>query len=151
MGQGFAEELLTVRSVVFFMAIALTLSATSCRNRVENIYPVSGKVTYNGTPAAGAAIFFNRRGADYAKEHLVMGVVHDDGSFDLVCGPLGKGAPPGEYDVAVEWKPIIGQKNGNPQRGPDRFHGRYADAKHPILHATVEARPNDLPPFELTD
>jgi hypothetical protein len=26
-------------------------------------------------------------------EHVIMGIVQDDGSFELVCGPLGKGAP----------------------------------------------------------
>jgi hypothetical protein len=140
-----------LRSVIYCVGIALAMSTLSCSRRGENIYPVSGKVTYKGAPAAGATVFFTRKAADYAKEHLVMGIVKDDGAFELVCGPLGKGAPPGDYDVAVEWKASAGQKNGNPQRGPDKFNGRYADARHPLLHATVEAKTNDLPPFDLSD
>jgi len=140
-----------LKKFILCVAAMLALACTSCRNKTNNIFPVSGKVTYKGAPAAGAAVFFYRQGADFLKEHMVMGIVRDDGSFELVCGPLGKGAPPGEYDVAIEWKPVTGQRDGNPQRGPDKLNGRYADPKHPLLHATVEARPNDLPPFELTE
>ena len=84
-------------------------------------------------------------------EHVTMGIVGEDGSFELVCGSLGKGARPGEYDVVIEWRPVSGQGKGRPQRGPDKLQGRYADPKHPLLHATVEAKRNNLPPFELAD
>ncbi|HUY93448.1 MAG TPA: hypothetical protein VMV10_32275 [Pirellulales bacterium] len=131
-------------------AMLLALTCASCRAKTNNIFPVTGKVTYNGAPAAGAAIFFYRKGAGL-EEHMVMGVIQNDGSFELVCGPLGKGAPPGEYDVLVEWRPVVAQRNGNPQRGPDQLKGRYSDRSRPLLHATVEARANDLPPFDLTD
>lgn len=140
-----------LKSAIYSVGIVLALSTISCSHHGESIYPVSGKVTYKGAPAAGAAVFFSRKHADFATENLVMAIVQNDGCFELVCGPFGKGAPPGEYNVAVEWKPVTGQKNGNPQRGPDKFKGRYADAKRPLLHATVEPRSNDLAPFELTD
>lgn len=140
-----------MRTALFCVATMLALACASCRRGASDIYPVSGGVTYQGSPAAGAAVFFHRKGADEFKEHLVMGIVQNDGSFELVCGPLGKGAPPGEYDVAIEWRTVIGQRSGNPQRGPDKLNGRYADHTRPVLHATVEARDNHLPPFELTD
>lgn len=130
---------------------ALALAHTSCAKNEHNLYPVSGRVTYNGAPASGAAVFFYRRGADMRNEQMIMGMVRDDGAFELVCGPWGRGAPPGEYDVAIEWKPVVGQRRGNPQRAADRLLGRYADPHHVRLHATVDAKPNELPPFELTD
>jgi len=139
-----------MRKVVFCLAAALALTAVSCGNK-NNLYPVSGKVMYQGAPAAGAAVFFYRQGVDPMNEHMTMGLVQEDGSFELVRGSLGKGAPPGEYDVAIEWKQVFGQSKGRPQHGPDKLQGRYADPKHPLLHATVEAKTNDLPPFELTD
>ena len=37
------------------------------------------------------------------------------------------------------------------QQVPDRLNDRYADPTHPMLHATVEAKANHLPAFELTD
>jgi hypothetical protein len=128
---------------------AQALTCASCSG--NNIYPVSGTVTYRGAPAAGAAVFFRRQGGDSMNDHMVMGIVLEDGSFELVCGSLGKGAPAGNYDVLIEWKPVTGPSQGRPQRGPDKLKGRYADPKHPLLHATVEAKATHLAPFELTD
>jgi hypothetical protein len=138
-----------MRKVVFWLTAALALSSVSCGN--NKLYPVSGKVTYQGVPANGATVFFSRQGADPMNEHLIMGIAQEDGTFELVCGSLGKGAPPGEYDVLVEWKPVSGQSKGRPQRGPDKLNGRYADPKHPRLHAVVKPETNNLPAFELKD
>ncbi|HTU23583.1 MAG TPA: hypothetical protein VMG10_36440 [Gemmataceae bacterium] len=137
-----------MRKVVFCLTAALVLACSSCGNN-KKIYPVSGKMTYNGSPASGAVVFFHRQGGDTMKEPTIMGIVQEDGSFELVCGPLGKGAPPGDYDVLVEWKRITGRGKRRPQAGPDILQGRYADPKRPLLHATVEARATNLPPFEL--
>jgi hypothetical protein len=139
-----------VRKVVLCMTAALALTCASCGDK-NNIYPVSGKVLCKGLPASGATVFFCRKGGDSMDDHMIMGIVQEDGSFELVCGSIGKGAPPGDYDVLIEWKQVSSQSNGRPQRGPDKLKGRYADPKHPLLHAAVEAKTNDLPPFELTD
>jgi hypothetical protein len=139
-----------VRKVVFCATAALLLACASCGNR-ERIYPVSGKVTYRGVPASGAAVFFQRRGSDADKGPTIVGIVQEDGSFELVCGSLGKGAPPGDYDVLIEWKRSPGRGKRRPQMGPDILRGRYADPKRPLLRATVKAQSNSLPPFELTD
>ena len=129
----------------------LGFACTSCGKTGEAIYPVSGKVLYHGAPATGAAIFFHRCGADYLTNQLTMAIVRDDGTFELVYGPLGKGAPLGDYDVTVEWRAVVAQVGGNPQRGPDKLNGRYADVRNPLLHARVEAGPNELPTFELNE
>jgi hypothetical protein len=139
-----------VRKVVFCLTALLALTCASCGNK-NNIYPVSGKVTYKGSPASGATVFFCRKGGDTTNDHMIMAIVGEDGLFELVCGSLGKGAPPGEYDVLIEWKQVSGQRHGRPQHGPDKFKGRYADRKHPRLHAAVNAGPNNLPPFDLAD
>jgi hypothetical protein len=138
-----------VRKIVCCLTALLTLACASCNK--NNIYPVAGEVTYKGSPASGATVFFHRQVADSRNEHLIMGIVQEDGSFELVCGALGKGAPPGDYAVVIEWKQVSGQSKGRPQHGADKLQGRYADPKHPLLHATVEATTNHLPPFELTD
>jgi hypothetical protein len=139
-----------VRKLVLCVTAALVFACVSCGNK-NNIYPVSGKVMYKGSPASGATVFFCRKGGDTMNDHMIMGIVQGDGSFELVCGSMGKGAPPGQYNVLIEWKQVSGQRKGSPQHGPDKFKGRYADPKHPLLRATVEAKTNDLPPFELTD
>jgi hypothetical protein len=125
----------------------LSLACASCSNRIK-IYPVSGKVTYEGRPAAGAAVFFHRHGGDTLNDPMIMGIVMQDGFFEVACGSLGKGAPVGEYDVLVEWKPRI-TPNGGQDRTADKLMGRFADLNHPVLHAKVEAEANQLPPFDL--
>src|SRR5229473_5051661 len=107
---------------------ALTLTCTSCGN---GLYPVSGRVTYKGAPAVGATVFLQRQSGDSQNEHMIMGIVQQDGSFTLVCGPLGKGAPPGEYNVFIEWKRASHHAKGLSQKVPDKLQGRYADPKRP--------------------
>jgi hypothetical protein len=136
-----------VKKVVCYMTATLALVCASCHK--NRIYPVSGTVTYKGVPASGATIFFVRQGGDSSNEPAIISVVREDGSFELVCGSRGKGAPAGDYDVLIEWKRISSQ--GRPQLGPDKLNGLYADRNRPLLHATVAAKATKLPPFELTD
>jgi len=136
-----------MNKLLLWISLLLSLAFASCSNRT-NIYPVSGKVTYKGQPAAGATVFFFRQGADPVREPMIMGIVMQDGSFELSCGSLGKGAPAGDYDVAIEWKQrsMPNRKQG---RMPDKLNGRYADPRHPLLRAKVEAESNQLSPFDL--
>ena len=82
------------------------------------------------------------------KEPAILGIVQKDGSIRTCDRLPGQGAA-GNYDVLIEWKRISGQ--GRPQHGPDLLQGRYADPKHPLLHAALTAAANNLPPFQLTD
>jgi hypothetical protein len=139
-----------VRKMVSCVTVALVLACASCGHK-DSIYPVVGKVTYKGSPAAGATVFFHRRGGDAPNEYPIMGIVQKDGIFELVCGSVGKGAPAGDYDVVIQWKQEVGSSKGRPQHGPDKLKGRYADPKHPRLHATIRAERNDLAAFDLKD
>ncbi len=138
-----------MKKVLVCQMAALALACASCSK--DKRYPVSGTVTYKGSPAAGATVIFQRPGGAAMSDHLMMGIVREDGSFELVSGLPGKGVPPGAYDVLIEWRRVSGQRKGPRDRGPDILKGRYADPKHPLLHATVEAKVTNLPPFELID
>ncbi len=128
------------------MTVLLALICTSCKK--NRFYPVSGKVTCRGLPASGASVFFYRKSADPASDPVILGIVREDGTFELVSGTR-KGAPPGYYDVLVEWKKIKPQ--GRHQRDPDVFNGRYSDRSHPLLNAKIESKATTLPAFELAD
>jgi hypothetical protein len=133
-----------------FAVAACALVVGGCGNP-SGLYPVSGKVLVNGDPAVGATVTFVRKGAvDPLKEPTPQGVVGEDGGFTL-NGPGGEGAPPGEYVVLVEWKEGAGSKRGRAPAlsAPDRLKKKYLDPNRPLLTATVEARSNALPPFEL--
>ncbi len=138
-----------MRKVALCVPTALVLACASCN--MNNTYPVSGKVTYNGSPASGAAVYFVRKGGDSSNDPAILGIVQEDGSFELACGSSGTGAPPGDYDVLIAWKRVRRPGQGRSQFGPDKRNDRYADPAHPLLHATVEAKANHLPYFELTD
>ena len=132
----------------FYLTAALALTCSSCGN---GIYPVSGKVTYQGQPAKGAIVSLLRRGANPMNEQAIMGIVREDGAFSLVCGDKGAGAPPGDYDVLIEWRPRSTLPKGLAKPMPDRLGGRYADPKNPRLRAEIKAGTNSLAPFELKD
>ncbi len=105
-----------MKKVVLCQIAVLALACASCSNK-NKTYPVSGKVTYKGSPAAGATVFFHRHGGDSMNDQMIMGIVQEDGAFELVSGSAGKGVPPGAYDVLIEWRRASGQSKGRPQRG----------------------------------
>jgi hypothetical protein len=140
-----------MRSRVVFTAVIAAFAAASAGCGSSGRHPVSGKVLCNGQPAVGASVTFVRKGADAGPDHeAAQGIVQDDGTFTL-SGPGGKGAPPGEYIVLVEWKEGAGKLKGRSPslNAPDRLKKRYLDPNKPLLTATVDTKANQLPPFEL--
>jgi hypothetical protein len=129
----------------------VALTCSSCGSS-HNLYPVSGKVLYNGQPAANAAVFLRRQDVDPLSQQAIMGIVGEDGSFRLVCDSFGEGAPPGQYDVLIEWRQDRKRiRTGSTKLAQDRLKGRYADSKHPRFQVTIKAERNELAPFELTE
>jgi hypothetical protein len=131
--------------------IAAWVAACAGCGNSSGLYPVSGKVLVNGEPAVGATVTFVRKGsAEPFKEPTPQGVVGEDGTFTL-SGPGGDGAPAGDYVVLVEWKEGAGAKRGRAPAlsAPDRLKKKYLDPNKPQLTATVEAKSNNLPPFDL--
>jgi hypothetical protein len=162
------------RWVVAIPGIAWALACPGCRP--EGLHPVSGRVLYQGEPAAGATVYFHRAGAAApAVDVIPTGVVGGDGRFRLASGDAD-GAPAGTYHVLIEWLDRPSSSKGGalvrtagPGKGarkaaaatwrpgpsrvrpPDRLNGRYFDIEHPLVKAEVKPGTNNLSPFELTD
>jgi hypothetical protein len=158
---------------------ALLLALTSCGGTGQGLYPVYGKVTFKGEPAAGAYVVFLRDGPPAPGAPGAVGeeppsaTVEEDGSFTVSCGDRGNGAPPGEYKVIIDWRTGLAadavkaqeeaekKKMGRRARSykhdkhsmlaPDRLKGRYANPEKPLLTVAIKPETNNLPPFELTD
>jgi hypothetical protein len=127
------------------LAAALSLCWVSCGPAGPKLHPVKGQVLYQDKAPQGATVVFHPVGgaADAPKP---SGTVGEDGSFTLSTYPYGKGAPAGEYIVLVTWYPADAREVENPQ---NKLPARYADPTRPLLKATVNEGPNELPPFNL--
>jgi hypothetical protein len=162
------------------MAMAVfTLSVASCGGTGQGLYPVHGKVTYKGEPAAGAYVVLARDGSPAPGQPSAGGeeppsaTVEEDGRFTVSCGDRGYGAPPGKYKVLIMWPTGLGadeakareaaekKKLGQRARisradkhamlAPDRLKGRYADPSKTPLTVDVKPETNNVPSIDLTD
>lgn len=105
-------------------------------------YPVSGRAFFKGQPAEGAQVQLWAVGNDLklmaACPHAT---VEADGSFKTTTYATGDGAPVGAYGVTLRWRlrPPPGK-----EEGPDRFRGRYADPRQPLLQVRILPKNNEL-------
>jgi hypothetical protein len=108
---------------------------------------VTGKVVFQGRPAAGAVVQFHPQNKSDPTPLVPVGQVGADGSFRLTTYKHEDGAPADRYAVAVFW--------GVPSKGGDNFDrilvpGRYMNPVTSGLTADVPQHATDLPPFSLT-
>ena len=114
-------------------------------------FPVKGKVTFDGQPAAGAFVVFHPRTAAKPGEEVLKprATVQPDGAFTLSTASDGDGAPAGEYDVTVQWtKPV--KQGPDLVAGPNVIPKAYAEPATTPLHVTVRDSDNALEPFAIT-
>ncbi len=110
---------------------------------VLQVYDVKGKVLLaDGKPLSGGQIYFVPNG-DLAL--TPSGVIGPDGTFSLVTGGSGAGAPPGQYKVRIEARQF--QADGKVAK--PRFPVRYNDEDSSGVLITVRAEPNQLEPILL--
>jgi predicted small lipoprotein YifL len=151
----------------------LALALASCGRAGPPLYPVRGKVTYKGQPAAGAAVHFRRDGdAGPGGATFPVGIVDEAGDFRLEMPDGASGAPAGRYKVLVLWPeaakvapaPTKGARPGKSapetvasadRNGSksvvDRLKYRYFSVDKPLLEAEVRPESNELQPFVLKD
>lgn len=97
--------------------VLLTLTVGCGPDRPGTI-PVSGRVTLEGKPVAGAAVTF----APADGRRPATGLTDAEGRFTLATFADGDGALPGEHRVTVTKKEVIGATSG-----PDGLSGPIGD------------------------
>ena len=127
---------------------AALLVTPGCTPDGPKLTPVTGTVSVNGKPAAGALVFLHRKGKTDATEPTPYATAADDGTFKVLWQPGQEGALPGDYAVTLVWPDMTKAPDGGGGR-PDRLRGTYDKAVTATLTATVAAAPTALPPFEL--
>jgi hypothetical protein len=129
---------------------ALLALLAGCRDAPPATYPVTGKLTIRGQPAAEADLrFYEVRGRapGMTRPYATTG---EDGRFTVSTFGMNDGAPAGEYQVSVSWK---GSLRGIPpdQRDalPEQLPPRYTDATTSGIRVRVTSGDNMLETIDL--
>jgi hypothetical protein len=131
------------------MSLLPTLIAVSgCAEPQVPVFPVSGKVTYQGKPPAGALIVLHAQNVDDTSGVAPSGVVKNDGSFAITVYEPDDGAPPGEYVATIQWRKMVNGPGGS-GAGPNVFPTTYANPKTSPIKVTVGNGPVEVPPITI--
>jgi hypothetical protein len=111
------------------------------------VFPVTGQLTVNGEPAAGARIVLHpASGEDFDQQgSRPFAIVNQDGSFAVTTYEEGDGAPAGDYRVGVIW--IADPASTNSW---DKLGHRFVNPERSDLKVTVKPEPNQLEPLKIT-
>ena len=123
------------------------------------VYPATGRVMYDGKPAAGVEITFIPTDAPTVPTipRNPHAVTKADGTFALTTFADGDGAAEGGYQVVLTWPPDknrpaakMDKADSTPEEGEeaDQLLGWY-DALHSNFNVRLKAEPNALPTFDL--
>jgi len=121
---------------------------TGCGQSGPKLHPVRGTVLVNKKPAAEALVFMHRKGRNSLEEQVPFGKADKDGSFKVMNGNSGEGAPEGEYTLTVYWPDMSKPEDGNGGR-PDALNGAYDKVAQSKLTFTVKSGQNTIPTLEL--
>jgi hypothetical protein len=108
------------------------------------VFPVVGKLVYDGRPLKGAFVILHPKSAAHGKAaprpHAQAAA---DGSFALTSYESSDGAPAGNYTVTVELRSLVSQ-GGDVTAGPNTLPAKYSRAEtSPLIVQIAEGR-NDL-------
>jgi hypothetical protein len=88
----------------FVILLAGLAAVCGCGPKSPSTIPVSGTVTLNGAPVAGAAVMFMPR----FEGRPALAVTDETGRFTLTTFHTGDGAMPGEHAVTVTLNKVTG-------------------------------------------
>jgi len=129
------------------LLVAACAGVTGCGNSqalpVLTVYEVQGKVLLaDGKPLTEGWIYFVPKGDLTVTPSGQLGT---DGSFSIVTGGSGAGAPPGDYKIPVESPHYqAAQKAKRPL-----YPFKYTDEDSSGIVITVKPEPNQLEPLVL--
>jgi len=148
----------------FCISSLIVVAAVGCggpgsKNPGVDVNPVTGKVTVDGAPLAGATVVFK------GTERGSSGVTDAQGVYTLMTFDPGDGVPAGSYKVTVIKQEIVGADTSysdvdSPNYGKEPppealgkkvFHvaEKFASPDSSGLTATVQSGPNEFN-FEVT-
>jgi hypothetical protein len=143
----------TIRLAPSLIGLTLLVPVSGCGGdsgalKQVAVYPVTGSVVRaDGKPLGGGQIYFVPNDGAVTSE----GKIETDGSFHLVTGNSGEGAPPGEFKIRIEPADpaLIANKKAKSSGRGLPFSARYLDEDSSGLTASIKSEPNTLEPFRL--
>ena len=135
----------------------VTLSLMGCGGSGPNfpkVHEIKGTVLVNGQPAQDVQVTLNRISTEkLAVPTVPRGVTDPKGEFLITSYNADDGAPDGDYVVTIEWREATGIMKKDFD-GVDRLGGAYSKVDKnkgtPGFAIKVEGKPQELPPFKLT-
>jgi hypothetical protein len=116
------------------------------------LFPVSGRVTYQGKPVPGAKVMFFLDAKENLKQpspERPYGEADDDGNYELAWGE-GEGAPEGKYKVSIMALKPYGPEDDTELKPPSLIPEKYQSPASSGLTAVVKDGDNVVN-FELVD
>ena len=113
------------------------------------VIPVTGTVTVGGEKAVGARVTLHPQGHPLPEGRSAVGLVQNDGTFNVSLYDEPKGIPAGEYVATVDWfKPVTidGQSGGGPNvvpkeyGKPDTSPIKVSVKDSPVAMSTIEIK-----------
>jgi hypothetical protein len=145
-------QLVRKQTLVALAFSTLGLFATGCDSGPA-LLPVTGKITVDGQPAAGATLLFHP--TSKSNKLVSSATSGADGTFSIITDTK-PGIPAGEYKVTATYpdpshKPSDTEiMMGTAEPGQDLLKGRYTNRDASTLQVTIDDSTTQLQPFELT-
>lgn len=121
----------------------------------DDLQPVTGQITFNGAPIPDATIWLHPV-STAAEQSLLQpphGVVNENGEFEIYVyreEGRGRGAPVGEYRLAVSWLgPLEGLTRSQQDELEERLPARYTKPDRSGVTVTVTEGENAIPLISL--
>lgn len=132
----------------FAPLLALTLAAVGCGRGYDGpprvaVVPVTGKVLFQGRPAANAFVIFHPK-SPQGDVPSPRSVADAEGRFAVTTYDHADGAPEGEYVVTVELKKLV-QKDGEAKAGPNVLPPKYQSKGTSTLLVRVAKGAGEIP------
>ena len=134
--------------VLLCSSLALLIFVSGCGRGGkpwERVYAASGKVKFAGRPVNGAMLTLFPKDKSFPTTVRPTARTDDTGNFSIGTKGEDDGAPAGEYDVAITWRPVVGDAPG-----PNLLPVKYSSPETSQLTLKIEAgEENELQPLEL--
>lgn len=114
------------------------------------LYPVTGRVLFEGKPAAGARVTLHPIGSAALGVVTPGGEVDSEGQFSVTTYQLSDGAPQGRYRATVSWSDVLNPGSSEAMYGPEKLPQRYQNPATSKLEVEIVPGGGELPVLALS-